>query len=42
MANKHMDSCSTSLVIKETQIKTTRRHDFTPTKMARLKKSDNN
>lgn len=34
MTYKHMKS-STSLVIKEIQIKTTMRHYFTPTRMAR-------
>lgn len=42
MANKLMKRCLTSLVIRETQIKTTRYH-FTHTGMARIiKKSNNN
>ena len=40
MAKKHMKRYSTSLVIREMQIKTTMRCYFTPTRMAAIKEKN--
>ena len=41
MENEHVKRCSTSYVIREMQIKTTVRYDYTPIRMKKIPNSDN-
>ena len=42
MANKHMKRCSTSLIIRKVQIKTTMKYHFTTARMSAIQKSTSN